>query len=114
MREIKQAVRLLGLMVLIFAGCAPRAALEVSPQPSEIPPSATVPIPTMTLTARPTITVTPSPTPLPVVRFAVIGDYGLAGDDLAAVAALVDSWEVDLIITTGDNNYPFGAASDDR
>jgi hypothetical protein len=45
-----------------------------------------------------------------MVRFAVIGDYGTAGEPLAAVAAMIDSWEVDLIITTGDNNYPLGEA----
>jgi hypothetical protein len=39
----------------------------------------------------------------------VIGDYGTAGPDLAAVAALIDSWRVDFIITTGDNNYPIGS-----
>jgi len=44
-------------------------------------------------------------------RFAIIGDYGWAGPDAAAVAALVDSWFVDFIITTGDNNYPDGAAA---
>ncbi len=50
-----------------------------------------------------------TPTPVTPVRFAVIGDYGRAGDDLAAVAELIDSWQVDFIITTGDNNYPDGA-----
>lgn len=54
---------------------------------------------------------TPTNTPNPTVRFAVIGDYGQAGKPLAAVANLIDSWEVDLIITTGDNNYPAGEAS---
>ncbi|MCS7222472.1 MAG: metallophosphoesterase [Anaerolineae bacterium] len=44
------------------------------------------------------------------VRFAVIGDYGLAGRPEADVAALVKSWNPDFIITTGDNNYPRGAA----
>jgi len=44
-----------------------------------------------------------------VVTFAVIGDYGTAGPDLAAVAALIDSWAVDFIITVGDNNYPVGS-----
>jgi tartrate-resistant acid phosphatase type 5 len=43
------------------------------------------------------------------VRFAVIGDYGLAGQQAADVAALVHSWQPDLIITTGDNNYPDGS-----
>jgi hypothetical protein len=44
------------------------------------------------------------------VRFAVIGDYGEAGQAAADVAALVDSWQVDFIVTTGDNNYPNGEA----
>ncbi len=43
-------------------------------------------------------------------RFAVIGDYGYAGQPLADVAALIDSWDVDFIVTTGDNNYNIGAA----
>jgi hypothetical protein len=45
------------------------------------------------------------------VRFAVIGDYGEGSQDEADVAALVKSWEPELIITTGDNNYPDGEAS---
>ena len=45
------------------------------------------------------------------VRFAVIGDYGFAGEPEANVADLVISWAPDLIITTGDNNYEFGEAS---
>ena len=45
------------------------------------------------------------------VRFAVFGDYGLANPNEAAVAALVQSWNIDFIITTGDNNYPNGAAA---
>ena len=44
-------------------------------------------------------------------RFAVIGDYGDAGQAEADVAALVAGWDVDLVITTGDNNYPDGQAS---
>ncbi len=43
--------------------------------------------------------------------FAVIGDYGRAGPDEEDVANLVKSWNPDFIITTGDNNYPDGAAS---
>src|SRR4051794_30681292 len=62
---------------------------------------------------------TPSPpavayaprTPAATVRLAVIGDFGLAGPDEAAVASLVKSWSPDLILTIGDNNYPDGAAS---
>jgi len=40
----------------------------------------------------------------------VIGDYGLAGEPLAGVAALIRSWEPDFILTTGDNNYPNGSS----
>lgn len=42
---------------------------------------------------------------------AVIGDYGAAGQPEADVAALVNSWSVDYVLTTGDNNYPDGEAS---
>ncbi len=44
-------------------------------------------------------------------RFAVIGDYGGEGQGAAAVANMVRSWNPDFIITTGDNNYPAGAAA---
>lgn len=43
--------------------------------------------------------------------FAVIGDYGQAGRHAFQVAEMIDSWEVDFIVTTGDNNYPDGEAS---
>lgn len=43
------------------------------------------------------------------LRFAVVGDYGVDGPNEAAVAALVAGWSPDLVITTGDNNYPDGA-----
>jgi tartrate-resistant acid phosphatase type 5 len=45
------------------------------------------------------------------LRFAVIGDYGDDGLAEADVARMVRSWDVDLIVTTGDNNYPDGEAS---
>jgi hypothetical protein len=45
-----------------------------------------------------------------MIRFALIGDYGSGKQAEADVAALVKSWEPDFIITTGDNNYPDGAA----
>ncbi len=45
------------------------------------------------------------------VRFAAIGDYGVANSGEQAVANLVKSWNPDFIITLGDNNYPDGAAS---
>jgi hypothetical protein len=45
------------------------------------------------------------------MQFAVIGDYGLAGQPEADVAALVKSWDPAFIVTTGDNNSPDGAAA---
>jgi hypothetical protein len=39
------------------------------------------------------------------VRFAVIGDYGDASENEAAVARLVRGWRPGFIITVGDNNY---------
>lgn len=44
------------------------------------------------------------------IRIAVIGDYGDNSQAEADVAALVRSWQPDLVVTTGDNNYPSGAA----
>src|SRR5687767_10453174 len=44
------------------------------------------------------------------VLFAAIGDYGTDDRDEAAVAALVDSWNPEFVITFGDNNYPDGEA----
>jgi len=44
-------------------------------------------------------------------RFAVIGDFGDSGQPEADVAALVDSWNIDFIVTVGDNNYPDGEAN---
>ena len=43
--------------------------------------------------------------------FAVIGDFGLAGNNELEVANLVKSWNPDFIITTGDNNYELGESS---
>jgi tartrate-resistant acid phosphatase type 5 len=45
-----------------------------------------------------------------VLSFAVIGDYGLSGEFEADVASMVKGWNPDFILTTGDNNYPSGAA----
>jgi hypothetical protein len=67
--------------------------------------------PTSPPTHTPTPTLTPAPTPSSGIRFAVIGDFGLAGQNEFDVATLVKSWTPNLIITTGDNNYPNGAAS---
>lgn len=49
--------------------------------------------------------------PADSIVFAVIGDYGLDGENEAAVAEMVKSWNPDFIITTGDNNYNRGEMS---
>ena len=82
--------------------------------------STSTPGPTSTITLTPTptrtrtLTPTPSPslTPVPagVIRFAVIGDYGNDSQAEQDVANVVKSWNPDFVITTGDNNYSFGAA----
>lgn len=43
------------------------------------------------------------------VRLAVIGDFGSSGKAEQDVADLVASWQVDYVVTVGDNNYPNGA-----
>jgi hypothetical protein len=40
----------------------------------------------------------------------VVGDYGSAGAAEQDVAALIQSWAPDFVLTTGDNNYPSGGA----
>ena len=105
MRKILWALSL----ILILSACQAESALPTStPTP---PPTATK-IPTNTPlppTATPTETPLPTPTEIPVITFAVIGDYGTAGADLAAIAEMIDSWDVDFIITVGDNNHPAGS-----
>ncbi|MFL5731955.1 MAG: metallophosphoesterase family protein, partial [Chloroflexia bacterium] len=45
--------------------------------------------------------------------FAVIGDYGAASyPEEGQVAAMIHSWNPDLVITVGDNNYEDGFAAD--
>ena len=43
--------------------------------------------------------------------FAIIGDYGEDGNPELQVSEMVESWQPDFIITTGDNNYPRGELS---
>ena len=53
-----------------------------------------------------------SPTPLPTTaRFAAIADFGTGEEPERDVAELVKSWEVDFVVTAGDNNYFNGKAS---
>lgn len=101
----------LPLISAALAACGlepPRPAGEVSRwQPT---PALEVPTPPA-LQGNFTPAATPIPTAEAEVRFAVIGDYGLAGEPAAAVAALVASWAPDLVLTLGDNNYPDGLAA---
>src|SRR4051812_11519354 len=51
-----------------------------------------------------------APAPPPSVRFAAVGDYS-APPGTGAVATRIAGWNPAFIITTGDNNYPDGAAN---
>jgi hypothetical protein len=73
-------------------------------------PTATQPGPSPSATPETTQPPTSTSTPEQPLRFAVIGDYGMANQAEADVAELVKSMEVEFIITTGDNNYPNGSA----
>ena len=68
--------------------------------------------------ARAPLVVPPASAPVPPpaatpdhLRFAVIGDYGMAGEPERKVSELVKGYAPEIVITTGDNNYPLGAAS---
>ena len=81
-----------------------------TPSPVTRTPAAPTDAPAMEAPeASPTGEPTPTPPPTPLV-FAVIGDFGQAGEPEADVAAQVKSWQPEFIITTGDNNYPSGSA----
>ena len=81
-----------------------------SPMPTSTPTASATPLPTPTFTFTPTPAPTFTPVPSDRMRIAVIGDYGLSGQPEQDVAELVKSWNPDLILTTGDNNYPIGSA----
>lgn len=121
---------LLSLVVLFglaFAACNPTGTTTPGAPTTEVPAASampsqaaptTGPIPTGTFSATatpdqgppPSETPQPTPTTVEALRFAVIGDYGTGLEPEAQVAALVRGWEPDLVITTGDNNYPNGEA----
>jgi len=121
------------LLILLVVCLASACALPASPQASQtaintgpanastqaatsevfLPYSANQSLPeaTATQSPEPGPTITATQTTESQIRFAVIGDYGLAGQPELEVAALIASWQPELIITTGDNNYPSGEAS---
>ncbi len=104
---------------MLLSGCgnaAEPATLAPPPAPTAVPAAIR---PTVTQTVPPTATATIAPSPSPTLtptpepqtaRFAVIGDLGEPGSISAAVAELVQSWEPEFIVTTGDNNFPNGEA----
>lgn len=49
--------------------------------------------------------------PAAPLRLAVLGDYGVGSVAEGQVAEMVKSWMPDAVLTTGDNNYPRGAAT---
>ena len=91
----------------VLTACGTEETTSIAEDPSTVPPQ---PMSVPTTTPTPSPTEAPMPTLVPPTRFAVIGDFGLAGEPAQAVADLVKSWQPDFIITTGDNNYPDGAA----
>ena len=42
--------------------------------------------------------------------FAVVGDFGSGSVNETAVAAMIESWHPDFVLTVGDNAYPLGSA----
>lgn len=120
----------LAWLALFLTACgAPQAATPAIPASAEAPTAAAQllasPFPTPTAgipTALPSLPATPAPealptekpaaaptpSPIPQLRLAVIGDFGLAGQPELDVANLVLGWQPDVILTTGDNNYPNG------
>jgi hypothetical protein len=116
-------ILMLALLVAACATTSPRLAATRTalPPPPTVAALETAIPPTMT--AAPTATLPPPPTspptatlPPPPLRAAIIGDFGEGNQAEADVAALVHSWQPDIILTVGDNNYPVGAAEtiDDR
>jgi tartrate-resistant acid phosphatase type 5 len=105
----------LALVVVLTASLPACGPLTDRPTAAAATATSTTATATITATAAIRATVaemTPAvATTAAAVRFAVIGDYGLAGPPAADVADLVMGWQPDFIITTGDNNYPDGAAA---
>lgn len=108
------------LLFLVCVGCSvlPRTATPASLTPSYPEIDTATPIKTQVIDVTPIGTPTQAIVPLAIetasatpnvqVRFAVIGDYGSGNQNAKDVADLIKSWNPDLIITTGDNNYPSG------
>lgn len=107
-------VKFFRITLLVFAVFALTACQAQAPIPAAAtsPVRTFAPIPSFaSATAAPTDIPTTLPAQENVLLFAVIGDFGQAESDAEfQVAELIDSWKVDFIVTTGDNNYPDGGA----
>ncbi|MBE3066763.1 MAG: metallophosphoesterase [Chloroflexi bacterium] len=104
---MKRIVFCLVGLTFLFTACA--APIPSRPSPTPILTTATAFPPSVP--SLPTETLAPALTAEPLaVKFAVIGDYGMDNSAEADVAALIQGWHPDFVITTGDNNYPSGAA----
>ncbi len=98
----------LGLWV---AACGSRTNLrDFARNDAGASPDASSPLPVPTGSDSSAPPPRPKPPKSRPVSFAVIGDFGAAGENEAKVAELVRSHHPDFVITTGDNNYPSGAA----
>src|SRR5215218_6454926 len=93
-RTIKVGIGVCLLLCLLMAG------LAIATPPARAASKPAIYLPLMLAPA------VPPPDDRPdYVRFAVIGDYGDASENEAAVARLVRGWRPGFIITVGDNNY---------
>ncbi|MCL5428525.1 MAG: metallophosphoesterase [Chloroflexi bacterium] len=98
--------------ILTFAACQAQGGTQPEREPATSPIRTLASILSIaTQTPAPSTTPDILPVPEDALLFAVIGDYGQDGsNDAFLVAEMIDSWKVDFIITTGDNNYPDGEA----
>jgi len=115
-------IRTLGALALLSAlpqfACSeptPRSRLEQPSRHAPAVPKAIISEPAPSADASPAMDSGASAgagpgSAAPTTRFVIIGDYGLSGPNEANVAALVAKLKPDFVITTGDNNYPFGEA----
>lgn len=98
-------IRILILLAFALSACT------AAPAPATVTPTLAQPTATAIIEVIPTIeAAVETALPDPSVKFAVMGDYGEEGESAEQVAALIEGWDVDFIATTGDNNYPDGAA----
>ena len=111
---MKRVILFMMGLVLLLAACSAQAPTTATGSPV-IPPALPTATPQLTGTPLPGETASPIATnslistlPPQSIKFAVIGDYGMDNSAEADVSALIHGWHPDIILTTGDNNYPSG------